>query len=1111
MKSNSEAASRAIGQRLRIVLLASCAGMGAMALTAPAHAQGGATSADSEPAAIVITGSRIVRRDYEANSPIVTVNSELFEQSSTAALETSLNKLPQFVPAQTPTGGADIQPTATNTPGAATVSLRGIGANRNLILVDGRRATPGNASGVVDISTIPAAAIERVEVISGGASATYGADAVAGVTNFILKKNFVGVEFDAQMGITQRGDNREWQISGIMGTDFADGRGNVSIAMSINDRGASFQRDRKWYRDIWADKNIVGTQFFVDRPGIVFGEDNPVTDMALLNTLYPGKSIDPNFNAYTNPDGSSYVNGSWYSPAAGYAYTPYFSGFNQPIDDYRYKLTNDGVLSENNTNLYLILPMTRYNVFTRGNYEISDSISVFGQGLFSQVSTYTKNEPGPITGGWGVDIPWGDDPYIGSGNLNGSGNPSSVLLGTGTSLANSPTNPAFTILYGDRFACARSAVGGCTNTQMFQDVIPADLQALLNARQDPNAPFAVTALMKDPRETFTDVTTFHVIAGFEGKIPGTDWTWEIYGNHGQSETFARQTGIYSLSRLRTVMGAPNFGQGFSLTGNSGEGGFGASTGTCTSGINVFGDQNYSEDCLEAVRADLKNRSKVQQTIWEANIQGTLITLPAGNVGAAVGVSHRSQKFEFLNDTLTSQGRSFEDQALGIYPSQDTFGSYTVKEAYGEVLIPILGNIPGIKKFSLELGGRVSDYDTTGTSYTYKALGDWEVTDWLRFRGGFNRAERSPNIAELYLAPQQTFGFNSVGDVCSAANPSSFSANPTTNPNAANVRAACEIMMNSTGDPTTANRFYSGTFGQDSMPFGFAWPTVVGNPNLTPETADTWTAGTVISSPFSGPMLSRIRLTVDYFNIKVKNAIGVESVAAKLQQCFDPMFNPAIATDPTAALTNANCQAISRNTTVGTLGDVKTTYANSGRFQVEGIDAQLDWAFDAGPGVLSLNALFNYMLHFKSSDNPALPLVDYAGTDGTGTNGLNTGVYRYRLFATANYRVGPVSLGLQWQHLPSIEDASEVLVPGGTATTGAPAYDIFALNGSFAINRDVNLRFGIENLFDKAPPVANVNLANTDPATTGQLAGGSIGSQFYDTNGRRFYLGATMKF
>ena len=147
-----------------------------------------ACAASDDGSRIVVTGSRIQRQDYNSTTPMVTADEALLDNSSTAAIESNLNRLPQFVPAQTPTAGGDIQPTATNTPGAATVSLRGIGANRNLVLLDGRRSTPSNASGVTDISTIPAAAIERVEVISGGASATYGADAVAGVTNFIPRR-----------------------------------------------------------------------------------------------------------------------------------------------------------------------------------------------------------------------------------------------------------------------------------------------------------------------------------------------------------------------------------------------------------------------------------------------------------------------------------------------------------------------------------------------------------------------------------------------------------------------------------------------------------------------------------------------------------------------------------------------------------------------------------------------------------------------------------------------------------------------------------------------------------------------------------------------------------
>src|SRR5687768_16787102 len=279
----------------KALLLAGCAGT--ITLASPAMAQEQEEQSIEEPGdiladpeeegadgpAIVVTGSRIARPDFNSNSPAISVDEALLQQSSTAALESSLNKLPQFVPAQTPTAGVDIQPTATNTPGAATISLRGIGANRNLVLIDGRRSTPSNASGVTDISTIPAAAIERIEIISGGASATYGADAVAGVTNFILKKNFQGLELDGRVSISQEGDGLEYQFSGIMGTDFPDGRGNISLALSMNTREASFQRDRQWYRDLWDDPNIAGTQFFIAATGIQFANGNPINSDTFFN------------------------------------------------------------------------------------------------------------------------------------------------------------------------------------------------------------------------------------------------------------------------------------------------------------------------------------------------------------------------------------------------------------------------------------------------------------------------------------------------------------------------------------------------------------------------------------------------------------------------------------------------------------------------------------------------------------------------------------------------------------------------------------------------------------------------------------------------------------
>ena len=197
---------------------------------------------------VVITGSRIVRRDLDAPSPILTVDAENFEQNSSIGLEAVLNQYPQFSPGATQFTASDIQPTAQNSPGASTLNMRNLGASRGLVLLDGRRAQPVNAAMTVDINTLPAAAIADVEVISGGAAATYGPDAMAGVVNFKLRRDFEGVSVNYQTGFTDVGDGEETRIDALIGVSDASGRGNVMFsattptATSLIRASATFSR-----------------------------------------------------------------------------------------------------------------------------------------------------------------------------------------------------------------------------------------------------------------------------------------------------------------------------------------------------------------------------------------------------------------------------------------------------------------------------------------------------------------------------------------------------------------------------------------------------------------------------------------------------------------------------------------------------------------------------------------------------------------------------------------------------------------------------------------------------------------------------------------------------
>lgn len=1045
------------GRRFEFKFLLLSLGASTIPFASPALAQEGLTNGNTgapKEDAIVVTGSRIARPDFEANSPILSVDDALLEQSSTASLESNLNKLPQFTPDKTPTLGGDIQPTARNTPGSATISLRGIGANRSLVLLDGRRATPSNASMVVDINTIPSAAVERVEIISGGASSTYGADAVSGVVNFILKKDFVGLELNGRMGVTQEGDNFEYQLGGIMGADFDDSRGNVSIAMSMTTRKDARQEDRKWYRNMWADPSIGGSQLFPPYGGYVVGFSN-LPDPAVLNSVINGAKFTArasNTSVFTDFQGNAFTG----FDAAG---VPGAAGFSQNIDNYKYKLLDNGQIGVNDLDAYLIFPLTRYNGYARGNYEINDWLGVFAQAYFSNVETTTQQQPGVIQGGFSTSI----DPTIN------------------------------------------------------RDTLPAELLAILDSRPNPNAPFTFRGYLPFPRASQTDIFTYNMTVGLQGKVPGTDWTFEIFGSQGKTKTAVLQTGFASLDRFRTIISQPHLGRGFKQTGNQESGGFGASTATCTSGLNLFNPASITEDCLEAIAADIQTQSKMQQTIWEGNFQGGLFTLPAGQIRAAIGVSYRSNTYDFHNDTISTQGRSFLDQVIGLQPSGNSRGRIEAREVYGELLVPMLSDLPAIQRLELELGLRYSDYNTTGSSWTYKILGNWEVNSWLRFRGGFNRAERAPNIAELYLAPEQTFTVAGGGDLCSINNGLPYSANPSKNANYAQVLGLCGALMEASGDSTADDQFYGVDYRTlvsagsaaaarslvtTSQPAGSAtvFPRLIGNPNLKPERADTWTLGLVLSSPFASPFLQRLRLAVDYYNIKVTDAIGAQTVDVVQRQCFDPAFNPGY--DPSATL----CSGVDRNQSGG-LGNILQTFYNNGRFRTSGVDVQLDWSADVGPGHLSLNSVFNYLIAMKAAELPTDAMLDYAGSQGPNSNGLNGGSYRYKVLTTLGYRLGGAYLALQWRHLPSIRSQTQITVPTTTVQGVTSSYNLFNLQGSYALTNAVNLRFGVENLLNKAPPLSGRNPGASLPT----LPGGGFDAQNYDTNGRRFYLGANVKF
>src|SRR5690606_1851891 len=208
-------------------------------------------------------------------------------------------------------------------------------------------------------------------------------------------------------------------------------------------------------------------------------------------------------------------------------------------------------------------------------------------------------------------------------------------------------------------------------------------------------------------------------------------------------------------------------------------------------------------------------------------------------------------------------------------------------------------------------------------------------------------------------------------------------------------------------------------------------------------------------------------------------IGVESAGTALQQCLDPFYNTGV-TGASASTAAAQAAAASpfcvgiRYDPLPALGaaNFDVSYVNAGEVDLSGIDAQLDWGIDVGPGTLSLNAIVNYYLKYKSRELASNPMVDYVGTLGTGQNGLNPGAFEYRILGTIGYGIGPARVSLQWQHLPKVDVEGAAVAP--SPFVGYPSYNLFNLNMTYELTPDIGLRFGVDNLFNKAPPLGNIN-------------------------------------
>jgi len=1045
-------------QRNRVSLLSSSIAL-ALAYTSstPAVAQ------DASLEEVVVTGSRILRRDFEAQTPIVTVGADAFTERTNIGLEATLNQLPQFnvagTQAQASSAGTPF-PQAGAAPGAATINLRGLGLNRTLVLMDGRRVQPVNGLLVVDLNTIPASAIERVEIITGGAAAVYGADAIAGVVNFILKRNFEGFDVNAQYAITEHGDGAETSISGLFGANFSDGRGNVLIGADFSDRDIIYGRDRDWVVRGWRDPGTA--------PGGI-GSSNLSQYQPAANNRPALDFLPPNRNYVIDQNGNVFDALDPLNP--NYPYTGPLGG------DSGYKLNPaDGSLGWNDfEHNYLQLPMERYALFGAGRYDLSDDVEVFVDARFSESFVVSRGFTSGVFNVWSPTVPFNpeyDDP-----NSPNFGPPPD----------GSPWHP-----------------------------VPAGLGALLASRPNPNEPWTYVGGL-DYLENFRTETTsnvYQIVGGLRGQavVAGRNWNWEAYASHGKTSVNASQPeGFPHLGRLQNLFNANMYGRDFDISSLPGYVPL-AVTGHCTSGLPIFNEDgsvnntpSVSQDCADYVVLRMNSLTTLTQNVVEGNVTGRIADLPAGELLFAAGVAYREENFKFNPDSGYNANQDYPNVVQNIILPVAVEGNTDVKEVYAELAIPLLRDKPLVQSLELSPGIRFSDYNTVGSIETSKVLFDWRVNDRLRFRGGRQVANRAPNVTELFTPRGGSALEGNAQDACGSWPATQPWGNRPENPHRLNLQTLCQHLMVRDGAPPSlyvpgepsAENWRYNVFGAEGN-FPFSIGVVEGNPDLDSEEADTFTLGFVLS-------FDRVTLAVDWYDIELEQAIDTPAFATVYQQCMDPRYNPLIASAPGTytgaelAAGNAFCALINREyvggdpLSPGNFGAARTydaRYMNQGGLTSSGFDVQVDWRFDVGSmGAMNLNVVASFLDTYEESAFPGAEPVAYTGT-------LFNSSYDYRTFTTLRYDRGPWSLGLRWTHWPSID-----VQPNASADAiGTRAHDRLDLFTNWSFGDRYRLRAGIDNLLDKDPAVVGATSTNNALGAT---------NTNYDPFGRRFFLGLTV--
>ena len=1014
-----------VRQAVRLALLVSAT---PAVMTAPAFAQEQDASGSIDE--VVVTGSRIVSPNLQSISPITAIGAEELDLAGKARIEDVLNQLPQAFASQ----GSNI---SNGSDGTATVDLRGLGARRTLVLVNGRRLMPGDPSGgsAADLNQIPLSLVKRVDVLTGGASSVYGADAVAGVVNFVMDNEFEGVRIDSNYSFYNH-KNDQKRIAGVVASrnfPLPDSTVNVgyskdfSIAVGIG--GAEGRGHATFYATYREVDPVLESQFDYSACTINLAATGTNFTCGGSGTSNPAHFFVINplpYDEETNPDGGSIVANRTFNANGT------IRNFVNATDQYNFGPVN-----------YFQRPDQRYTAGVFGNLKLSDKADVYGEIMFMDDRSVAQIAP------------------------------SGAFLGAVQFSVNC-NNPYWSASMRQEF-CGQFGLG------------PNDYGQLLIGRRNTEG---------GGRQDDIGHSSYRLVTGVRGELNDM-LSYDAYLLHGetkrnstyQNDFSSRRTALALNAATDTIPGSPTLGQvvcsintdylADGVTPNASNNDAG-----CTP-WNIWQVNGVNQAALAYLQTPGFQRATARTEIMHFDMTAdltSLVKLPSTESGLVfnVGAEYRDEKTDFTVDEAFRTG----DLSGQGAPTLPVFGRFDVSEAFIEGRMPLVEGKTGIQTLSIEAGYRFSDYSTGFSTDTYKAGFDWAPVDALRFRASYQHAVRVPNVGELFSS--QFVGLDGGTDPCAGDDPL-----PT--------QAECALTGMTAAQygnvPENPAGQYNGFLG--------------GNPNLTPESSDTFSYGLVFR-----PNVGDLSVAIDYFDIKIEDTIS--SVAGGNADTFinncldsgDAQFCDKIHRDSFGSLWLSATDAYIVDTSLN-LGTLKTT----------GVDLQASYTLNLGEHRLGFNLVATKLFELSNAPLPGADSYDCTGFYGNSC-GVPSPAWRHSLRTNWRTPWNGLDVAATWRYYGEArtERLSGNTQLGGDPTVtdvnvngianGVPAYSYIDLTASMTFAEKYTFRVGANNLFDKTPPIIPSG-GVTDCA--GVVCNGNTFAQVYDSLGRQVFATVTIDF